>query len=149
MLRAPHPMYLAVALVMAACTSAPPAGPPDATAPSPAPTLDAATRATPVVPGRPSRVFIMAAWGADCQSLAAPEITITEPPRQGDISFVPGQETTVAASAQGTCAGRSVSGTGIYYTARLGASGSDRFSVTARLATGETTARTFEVRIAE
>jgi hypothetical protein len=42
-----------------------------------------------------------------------------------------------------------VTGTGVYYTARPGASGVDRFAVAAKLATGEMVSRSFEVTIAE
>lgn len=113
------------------------------------PTMDAATRTAPVVVGRPARVFVFAGWDAACQPLAPPEITITAAPAQGDISFRTGQETAIAASASGTCGGKKVSGTGVYYTARAGAAGTDRFALQARLASGETSSRTFEVRIVE
>jgi hypothetical protein len=73
---------------------------------------------------------------------------VLTPPAQGDISLRPGQETTIAASSAGTCGGRSVTGTGVYYTAREGAAGTDRFTVEARLPSGETTRRNFEVTIA-
>ena len=62
---------------------------------------------------------------------------------------VPGQETTIQYSAQGTCIGQKTQGTGVYYTARTGQQGTDRFSVAAKLGTGETATRTFEVKIAE
>ena len=115
----------------------------------PTATADAAVRSTPVVPGRPARVFILAGFGKRCEPVAAPQITITEPPSKGEVSFVPGQETTIQYSAQGTCIGQKTQGTGIYYTARAGQEGTDRFSIAARLGTGETATRTFEVRIAE
>jgi hypothetical protein len=60
-----------------------------------------------------------------------------------------GQETTIQYSAQGTCIGQKTQGTGIYYTARAGQEGTDRFSIAAKLVSGETATRTFEVRIAE
>jgi len=113
------------------------------------PTADAAVRSTPVVPGRRARVFVFAGLGDKCETLPAPQVTVTHAPAKGDISFVPGQETTIAASAQGTCTGKQATGTGVYYTARAGQQGTDRFSVTARLATGETATRNFEVHIAE
>jgi hypothetical protein len=119
-------------------------------APSPtanAPTSDAAVRSAPVVPGRRARVFIFAGFGTKCEPVAAPQITITAPPAKGDVTFVPGQETTIQASAQGTCIGQKTQGTGVYYTARAGQKGTDRFSVSAKLASGETSTRTFEVRI--
>ena len=103
----------------------------------------------PVVPGRPARVFIFAGLDEKCEPIAAPQITITEPPAKGDVSFVPGQETTMQYSAKGTCVGRKTTGTGIYYTARAGQEGTDRFSVTAKLASGDTATRTFEVTIAK
>ncbi|MEI9900939.1 MAG: hypothetical protein WDN31_13280 [Hyphomicrobium sp.] len=69
--------------------------------------------------------------------------------QRATLSFVQGQETTIQASAQGTCIGQKTKGTGVYYTAHAGAKGADKFAVTAKLATGETAARTFEVNIAE
>jgi hypothetical protein len=120
-----------------------------ASLPGNAPIADAAVRSTPVVPGRRARVFIFAGVGNKCEPIAAPQITITEPPAKGDVSFVPDQETTIQSSAKGTCIGTKTKGTGIYYTARAGQDGTDRFSISARLASGETATRTFEVRIAK
>ena len=114
-----------------------------------APTADAAVRSTPVVPGRPARVFIFAGFGDSCEPVPPPQITVTAAPAKGDLSFKPGQETTIKSSAKGTCIGQTAKGTGIYYTARAGQVGTDRFSVAARLASGETASRTFEVHIAE
>jgi hypothetical protein len=135
---------LAVPL-MAACTSSPE---PASVATADLPTQDAATRTAPVVPGRPARVFVFAGWDSNCAATAAPTVTVVKQPLQGEISLRPGQETTIAASAAGTCAGRSVAGTGVYYMARQGATGTDRFSVEARLPSGETSRRNFEVNIA-
>jgi hypothetical protein len=115
----------------------------------PAPAKDAAVRKTPVTPGRPARVFVFAGFGDHCEQVPAPEIAVTQAPTKGDLSFVKDQETTIQYSAQGTCIGQTAKGTGIYYTARAGQDGVDRFSVSAKLATGETATRTFEVRIAE
>ena len=94
-------------------------------------------------------MFIFAGFGPKCESVAAPDITITALPQKGDVSFVPGQETTVNFSAKGTCIGQKVTGTGVYYTARAGAKGTDSFTVTAKLSSGESSTRTFEVKIAE
>jgi hypothetical protein len=116
---------------------------------APAPTADVAVRKTPVVPGRAVRVFVFAGFGDTCEPVAAPEITITSPPAKGDLSFVPGRETTIQTSAKGTCIGRKTRGTGLYYTAGAGQAGTDHFSVVAKLASGETATRTFEVQIAE
>ena len=104
-------------------------------------------RTMPVIPGRPARVFIFAGLDEKCEPIAAPQITITEPPAKGDVSFVPGQETTIQYSAKGTCVGRKTTGTGIYYTARAGQEGTDRFSIMAKLPSNDTATRTFEVTI--
>jgi hypothetical protein len=106
-------------------------------------------RSAPVVPGRRARVFIFAGLGDNCEPIAAPEITVTAPPSKGDVALVPGQETTIAYSAKGTCLGKKATGTGVYYTAREGQQGTDSFAVSATLATGEITNRTFAVTIAE
>ncbi len=151
------------ALALAACSAAAP--PPSATAatdsvPSPAstssapthaalPTADAATRTAPVVPGRPGRVFIFAGVDEACKPIAPPALSITRAPAQGEISFKDGQQTILAATARGTCAGAKASGTGVYYTARPGSSGADSFSVNAKLASGETITRNFTVDISQ
>ena len=136
---------LASLVLMAACSGngVNPPAPGDTSAP----TIDAATRSSAVVVGRPARVFVMAGVGKNCEPVAAPQITITTPPAKGDVSMKPGQETAITASAQGTCVGQKATGTGIYYTARAGTEGTDRFSVSAKLASGEVSTRTFEVRI--
>lgn len=133
-------------VLLAACSAG---GGGDVTTPAATavPAQDAATRTAPVVPGRRSRVFIFAGVDDRCRPLAAPQVTVTAPPAQGDIAFVPGQPTTIAASAKGTCAGSPATGTGVYYTARAGATGTDRFTVEARSVSGEVLSRTFEVRI--
>lgn len=149
--RPPTPLVIGLMLMLAAmpgCSGiATQSGAPPL--PSDAPTADAAVRNTPVVPGRAARVFVFAGFGDKCEPLAEPKITVTHPPAKGELSFVPGQETTIQASAQGTCIGQKTKGTGVYYTAHAGAKGRDRFAVTAKLATGETATRTFEVQIAE
>ena len=153
-LHRPTPRPLAAAVLtltlvgVAGCSGI---GTQDGSAPLPgdAPTADAAVRAAPVVPGRAARVFVFAGFGDKCEPVAAPQITITAPPAKGEVTFVPGQETTIQYSAQGTCIGQKTKGTGVYYTARAGQQGTDRFSIAAKLATGETASRTFEVRIAE
>ncbi len=102
-----------------------------------------------MVAGRPARVFVFTAVGTKCEQLAPPDITITKMPVKGDVSFVPGQETTIATTAQGTCLGTKTKGTGIYYTARTGQTGADAFAVEAKLATGEIAKRDFAVTVAE
>lgn len=113
------------------------------------PSPDAGVRTSPIVPGRAARVFIFAGVDANCVSLPAPELNVTRQPAKGDLSFRPGQETKLAATASGTCIGAKATGTGVYYTARTGSSGVDNFSVTARLASGETMTRDFKVEIAQ
>lgn len=145
-----YPLVLSAAFLLAACTTEPPIAqtatdPPSANAA----TAGAATRSSPVVPGRPGRVFIFAGVGKTCEQLPAPEITIQQPPSKGDVTFQPGQDTTIAASALGTCIGTKAKGTGVYYTAKAGTSGTDAFSVTAKTSTGETMTRTFQVTIAQ
>ncbi|MCB1485730.1 MAG: hypothetical protein KDJ17_12640 [Hyphomicrobiaceae bacterium] len=125
--------------------SGPPALPSLAGPPASDPTI----RTAPVVPGRPGRVFIFAGVDQNCAELPAPQVSVTNPPLKGDVSFRPGQATTIAASAQGTCIGTKAKGTGVYYTARAGSTGSDTFSVTARLASGELMTRQFQVQIAQ
>lgn len=114
-----------------------------------APANDAATRRNPVVAGRASRVFIMAGVGPNCETLGDPQISITEQPKKGSVSLKPGQFTTIEASASGTCIGQKAMGTGIYYTARAGETGKDAFTIEARLATGETARRAFDIDITE
>ena len=139
---------LVVTILAPACASQGP-GTGQVDANSAAPTQDAATRSTPVVAGRPARVFVFAGVGKKCEAVAEPQVTITQAPTQGDIKFQPGQETAILSSAQGTCIGAKAKGPGVYYTARAGATGTDRFAVSAKLASGETSTRTFEVTIAE
>lgn len=108
-----------------------------------------ATRTAKVTPERPARVFIMAAYDDACRTLPAPKLTIDKPPLKGAVSFREGQTTTIQFSASGTCKGAKVQGTGIYYTAGKGSAGTDSFTITAELSTGERTSRTFDVAIAE
>ena len=106
-------------------------------------------RALPMVPGRPGRVFIFAALDPVCGTLPAPELTVTRAPAKGEVSFRPGQVTRIASSAGGTCKNAEALGTGVYYTAQEGQRGADSFTVTARLASGETMTRDFAVKIAD
>lgn len=106
-------------------------------------------RREPVVAGRRARVFVMAGFDADCKSQPEPTITVTAAPSKGEVSFQPGQQTTIRASAAGTCAGATVTGTGIYYTARLGETGQDTFTISALSSSGNATDRTFTVTIVD
>lgn len=137
-------------VLLAGCSAQGPQIPGEATSLGSAvtPTQDAATRTEPVVPGRPGRVFIFAGLGENCEQLPMPQITVDEAPSQGVITYRSGQTTTIAASKTGKCIGKTATGTGVYYTAREGSSGSDTFALTARLISGETMTRTFTVTIA-
>lgn len=114
-----------------------------------APSPGSAVRGTPVVPGRPARVFVMAGIGAGCKPTGPPTMAIDRQPAKGTVTFQPGQETTIQYSVSGQCVGSRVPGTGIYYVARAGAKGGDTFTVSARMGTGEVATRTFAVQIAE
>ena len=74
---------------------------------------------------------------------------VAAPPAQGQVSFEPNQSTTVMQSSTGRCTGGRMPGTGVYYTARPGAQGTDTFTITATAESGVATSRTFTVRIAE
>ena len=138
---------LGISLLLAGCSGTEISAPPATDAGGA--TQDVAVRSTPVVPGRPGRVFVMAGIGKNCEPIGEPSITVDQPPQKGDVSFVAGQETTIQYSLSGACTGVRTTGTGIYYTARQGATGTDRFSITARMGDGTEATRSFEVRIAE
>jgi hypothetical protein len=104
---------------------------------------------TRVSPGASTRVFVMAGFDANCQSLPKPQITVTVPPAKGAVSFRDGQTTTIQYSLSGKCIGAKVQGTGIYYTANANAEGPDTFSVEARMPTGEVASRTFKLNISD
>lgn len=125
-----------------------PSGPPASPHSAATAQADAATRTQPVVPGRPGRVFVFAGLDEKCRALEAPQLSIAQMPQKGEVSFRPGQTTAIAASVSGGCMGAEATGTGVYYTAREGTSGSDTFTVSARLASGETMTRQFQVQIA-
>lgn len=110
---------------------------------------EVAVRGTKVVPERPARVFVMAAFDNACRQVAAAQITVDRPPAKGQVSFRENQPTTIMYSVSGRCIGTKLTGTGIYYTADKGATGSDTFAVSAKLASGETASRTFNVVIAD
>lgn len=104
-------------------------------------------KASRVAPGGTTRVYVMAAFDKDCRGLPAPAITIVTPPAKGQVSFREGQSITVQQSLSGGCVGQRVPGTGIYYTANAATFGRDSFSITAKLSTGETATRSFQLNI--
>ena len=139
-----------VATVMVgACASAPPILQTSAV-PSPAATKpEAPVRGTPVVTGRPARMYVMVGFKeADCAPLQ-PALAIVTPPTKGEVTFRPNQTTTVMHSVSGKCTGSRMPGTGIYYTARPGTSGPDSFTVSATTGSGPPSVRTYHVRIVE
>lgn len=105
-------------------------------------------RGTKVIPDRPARVFVMAGFDTGCKSIAPVRITITAQPTQGQVTLREAQTTTVQFSVSGACIGSKVVGTGIYYTARPDAAGTDTFAIAAQIGSGEPVTRTFNVRIA-
>ncbi|HRO50215.1 MAG TPA: hypothetical protein PLW75_08750 [Hyphomicrobium sp.] len=133
---------------MTGCTASAPHVTGDGTAVSDAAGGDGVRR-EPVVAGRRARVFVMAGFDADCRSQPEPALTVTVPPAKGDVSFQPGQQTAIRTSATGTCTGATVTGTGIYYTARPGETGQDAFTVSAVSSAGSVTERSFTVTIVE
>ncbi len=105
--------------------------------------------ATRVSPGGTTRVFVMAGFDGQCRSTPSAQITIDVPPAKGSVALREGQGTTVQYSLSGSCIGAKVQGVGIYYSARPNTEGADTFSITARLASGETASRTFHLNIAD
>ena len=91
----------------------------------------------------------MAAFDDACRQVAAAALTVDQPPAKGTLSFRENQATTVMYSLSGKCIGTKLTGTGIYYTAAKGATGTDTFKVSAKLASGEMATRTFTVSIAD
>jgi hypothetical protein len=106
-------------------------------------------RTARVVPERPARVFVMAGFDDACRALPPATIAIDQPPTQGRVSLREGQDVVIQSSERGSCIGARVTGTGIYYTARAGATGRDTFAISARLASGELMTRSFTVQIAD
>lgn len=116
--------------------------------PVPAPVAQS-RRSTPVVPGRPARMYVATAFDAKCAPVALKSVAVRMPPATGDVTFRPGQSTVVNESATGKCIGTTLTGTGVYYTAKPGASGRDTFAIDIVMASGEVATRTFDVAIAE
>lgn len=107
----------------------------------------AVARKTPVIAERPARMYIWAGFDPkDCKAVT-PKLTVTQQPSKGAVSFQPNQLTTITQSSSGACLGRSLRGTGIYYTAHKGQSGADQFSVTATAGSRQAVSRTFQLNI--
>lgn len=108
-----------------------------------------AGRGTRVKADTSTRVFVMAGFAPDCSFKGFPDMQVSAAPTKGQVSFKPGETTTVQYSLSGNCVGTAVQGTGIYYTPEPGQSGEDTFTVTGKLGTGEPATRTFSVIIDE
>jgi hypothetical protein len=109
----------------------------------------APVRGTKAVAERPARVFVLASFDPQCQPVQPAQISLDRPPVKGTVTFREGQTTTVQYSLSGKCIGTKLPGTGIYYTAAKGQTGTDSFTISARLPTGELATRTFTVEIAD
>lgn len=94
-----------------------------------------------------TRVFVMAGFNPDCTFKSFPEIRVSAAPTKGQLSFKPGEPTTVHYSSSGNCVGTHIQGTGIYYTPAPGQSGQDTFTVTVLLDKAQPMTRTFSVVI--
>ncbi len=108
-----------------------------------------AGRGTRVKTDTPTRVFVMAGFAPDCSFKGFPDMQVSAAPTKGQVSFKPGETTTVQYSLSGNCVGTAVQGTGIYHTPAPGQTGEDTFTVTGKLGTGEPATRTFSVIIDE
>ena len=108
-----------------------------------------AGRGTRVKVDTPTRVFVMAGFAPDCTFKGFPDMQLSTAPRKGQVSFKPGEATTIQYSLSGNCIGKGVQATGIYYTPASGATGEDTFMVTGKVGTGEPATRTFSVIIDE
>ncbi|MEO0671535.1 MAG: hypothetical protein AAFZ05_05875 [Pseudomonadota bacterium] len=140
------PIATALALAVSGCAQSGPTA--SQTEPGPQSQTVAPKRERPVVVGRPARVYIFAGFDEATCAPVATTVTITTPPQQGTVTFRANQPTTVTQSASGKCIGANITGTGVYYTARKSASGSDRFTVTATTQSGQSQAKSFDVAIA-
>ena len=95
------------------------------------------------------RVYVMAAFDAQCRAIPAPKIDVVKQPTKGSVSFREGQTTTIQSSLTGNCIGQRIMGTGVYYTAAESAAGEDSFSIQVRSATGEVASRSFQMFISD
>lgn len=103
----------------------------------------------PVVAARQTRMYVWAGFMEKDCSAATPTITISQKPAKGEISLKANEPTFIQHSTSGKCLGKSLPGTGIYYTARKGQEGADQFTLTATSATGQVATRSFKVNIIE
>jgi hypothetical protein len=76
-------------------------------------------------------------------------MTIDKQPDQGTVTFDAVEPTTMQYSLSGNCIGHRVAGTGVYYTPKPGAAGTDTFTISAHAGRSTTATRTITVSIAE
>lgn len=103
----------------------------------------------PVVAARPTRMYVWAGFMEKDCSAAVPTITVSQQPAKGELSLKQNEPTFIQHSTSGKCLGKSLPGTGIYYTARKGQEGADQFTLTATSPTGQVATRSFKVNIIE
>lgn len=138
---------LAISLGLVGCSSVPTS--PISTSALPAPTATAGKTPTPVHISKATQMYVWAGFKEkDCTPLA-PTLGLSQTPAKGDVSFQPNQSITVQHSSSGKCIGQNMPGTGIYYTAKPGQSGTDSFTVTASTPSGQTITRSFTVNIVD
>lgn len=113
------------------------------------PTATAPKRARPVVAGRAARVYVFAGFKEKTCEPVAVNVSVTTQPRQGRIEIRPGQTTTVMHSSSGNCIGKSMSGSGVYYTPNKDADGADSFAVLATTPTGGRQTKTFNLNVTQ
>ncbi|MFM1813590.1 MAG: hypothetical protein RLZ98_285 [Pseudomonadota bacterium] len=136
-------LSLATALVLAGCAQG------NITTGSVETKPEAAKRGTPVVAGREARMYVMAGFKEkDCSALT-PDVKVTTAPAKGEVTFKPGQQTLVQSSISGSCVGKQIAGTGIYYTARKGETGADTFTITATAGSGQPITKSFSIEVVE
>jgi hypothetical protein len=79
--------------------------------------------------GREGRLGYYASPDEACETGAAPEIAIVEPPNYGRIAFRPDRVMAYSSTIRGNvkgCSGKFVDTTGVYYKSSAGYHGSDR-----------------------
>lgn len=134
-------------LLIAGCSSLPSV--PITTGAIPKTAATERVRGTPVVAGRPARMYIWAGFREkDCAALT-PTFAVAQAPARGEVTFQANQPTMIRHSSSGKCIGTSLQGTGIYYTARAGETGDDTFSVIATTPDGGKATKTFNVQVVE
>ena len=141
-------VILSVALSACAPSSQPSPLSPPVAGNQPTASISDDRRSTPIVAGRPARVYVMAGFKDDCTPVT-PAIKVTAQPAKGIVTLKPNQFTVLRRTASGNCDGKRVSGTGIYYTAREGTNGADQFTIEATANSEKTVTKTFRITIAD